>query len=386
MTIAWRTAAHSLATRHEVIKDNPRVASHHTKMKTQPLDAEMNLPRVGRPRDESLDFIKFVAITLVIMVHLSAGAAATFIDLGTPWLAAITYRGITIICVPLFFMVTGVLLLEREHTVASIASRAWRLIMPLILWSAIYLSWYKYIGHEDTGNWVVRILHGPVEHLWFIYAIIGIYIFLPVASLFYIHSTTAQKLWIIGAWFFGVSVIPMLRGLMGTPVFGIDLTYVPLYSGYMLVGATLYQRLKNVTQTRSLMIGSATVTIATLTMAIYGTWTVSVQAHAYTMRFFDWWTPTAVIATVTSFVALALAYRRPKPSWMRCFVNAVASRTLGIYLLHMIIIRLPQVFPFSPSLGPWTWYPVACVVVLMMSLITVMIGERIPVVRILFPK
>ena len=65
-------------------------------------------------RDESLDFVKFIAITLVIMVHITAPG---FVKFGPQWHAALVYRGISTICVPLFFLATGALSTTRRSSV-----------------------------------------------------------------------------------------------------------------------------------------------------------------------------------------------------------------------------------------------------------------------------
>jgi surface polysaccharide O-acyltransferase-like enzyme len=59
-------------------------------------------------RDESLTLIRFVAITLVVMVHVSAPA---FVARGPSRHAGLVYDSAAHIRVPFFFMVTGVLLL-----------------------------------------------------------------------------------------------------------------------------------------------------------------------------------------------------------------------------------------------------------------------------------
>jgi surface polysaccharide O-acyltransferase-like enzyme len=71
-------------------------------------------------RTVSFDVMKTAAIILVIMIHTSA---AGYVSFGAQWHAALVYESLSRICVPLFFMVTGALLIPREHSINSLSKR-----------------------------------------------------------------------------------------------------------------------------------------------------------------------------------------------------------------------------------------------------------------------
>src|SRR5262249_2400034 len=134
-------------------------------------------------RDMSLDCVRLVAIFLVICIHVSAKGFALMNQ--RHWWAVNAYESLSRVSVPLFLMVTGALLLPRETSVSSILKRTWRVIVPLIGWSVLYLLWFKYTGinYDDS---VLTILKSPVvAHLGYLYTLIGAYLFLPVMAGFF---------------------------------------------------------------------------------------------------------------------------------------------------------------------------------------------------------
>ncbi|CAH2795588.1 MAG: hypothetical protein CPDRYMAC_4366 [uncultured Paraburkholderia sp.] len=62
-----------------------------------------------------------------------AYVGARFRDAGAVMAAGARLDSIAHVCVPLFFMVTGVLLPGRDHPVASILKRIWRVVVPLVV-------------------------------------------------------------------------------------------------------------------------------------------------------------------------------------------------------------------------------------------------------------
>ncbi|MFM0684394.1 acyltransferase [Paraburkholderia strydomiana] len=334
-------------------------------------------------RDESLDFVKFVAITLVIMVHVSAPGFVTF---GPQWDAALLYRGFASICVPLFFLATGALLLTRDASASSVFKRIKRILIPGVLWSCVYLARVTFAEHGEVGNWFVRILYYPAAiHLWFVYTIIGYYACLPLFTGFYRNSTDAQKLLILAVWLLGASINPFCYGLFGKAPLGIDFSFVPLYAGYPILGAMLYERFRRVDATGLFV--SATIALMAIGATIIGA-ALSSRSHGTpTMAFFEYSSPTVIIASAASFIALQCAFDKIKTIAARKAVSAVARRTMGIYFVHLLLVQFffshSQQMIFSHQ--AWFYYLVACAAALATSMVLVVSMERMPGVRIMCP-
>ncbi len=128
------------------------------------------------------DYLESIAIFFVVSLHqaaLASSVAATF-----TWYL---YRT----CIPLFFMVHGALLMERQQTLAQIGRRIRNVLLQLVAWNLVYLLlslatglllpeditlgllYRVFLGTEDSGGI-------PSYHLWFSYALVAVYLFLPV--------------------------------------------------------------------------------------------------------------------------------------------------------------------------------------------------------------
>lgn len=86
-----------------------------------------------------LDFVKFIAIFMMIAVHCTDNVTPA--ERSEPWynLWGSFYGSFMRSAIPLFVMVTGALLLPvKENISAFYKKRLTRLIVPFIIWSVLY--------------------------------------------------------------------------------------------------------------------------------------------------------------------------------------------------------------------------------------------------------
>lgn len=193
------------------------VNGHKTVHKPPPQENATVASQQNDDRDISLIGVRFVAIILVIFIHVSGKG---FASMDHHWWAINVYDSFSRISVPLFFMVTGSLLLPRRQTVSSVLVRCWRITLPLFAWSFLYLLWFKYTGTNYDG-WIVRILKSPVvPHLWYLYTLIGAYLFMPVMAGFFQLNDFKPQLVTLVSWFIGASIIPTIYLISGQEYLG----------------------------------------------------------------------------------------------------------------------------------------------------------------------
>src|SRR5262249_34120842 len=153
---------------------------------------EQNQPMsdpIGRPGTILwIDLIRTVAIFLVVLVHVSGQLTTAWGKVpNDQWIIANLYGGIARVSVPLFFMISGYLLLPRSESLrAFYTKRMTRILIPFVVWSLIYLGWY--CGNHAkacTPSFVADLwmVQGTYYHLWFLYSLISIYLILPLLRL-----------------------------------------------------------------------------------------------------------------------------------------------------------------------------------------------------------
>lgn len=133
-----------------------------------------------------LDYIRIIAVVLVIVNHVDINYY--FYHDTTSSITFIISLLTTIICqidVPLFFMISGALLLSKEESLKAI----WTRRIPRILSVLVIFSLVQYlifilrgkITDYNVYDFIKRLLSGDIqEPYWFLYYYLGFLIILPV--------------------------------------------------------------------------------------------------------------------------------------------------------------------------------------------------------------
>ena len=113
------------------------------------------------------------------------------------------------LCVPLFVMISGKLLLgsaREEPYLQFLWRRMSRLLPPFFVWSMIYAFQESRLQGADfsLSDSLLQFLRGPTEfHLWFMYMILGVYLVAPFLRRF-VRAALPQELttlWASGEYF-----------------------------------------------------------------------------------------------------------------------------------------------------------------------------------------
>lgn len=172
-----------------------------------------------------LDFLRILACFLVIFNHLRGYSAY---QQATSSLQAFYYMGYTMftrINVPIFFMISGSLLLSKDiHYKDLILKRITRILAVLLCASfAVYLIMEvrKDIGSFDLIIFFRRLLKG--EHAsayWYLYAYLGFLVSLPFLRRIAKQFSCADFIWFLAVHFIFSTLLPLGNYVLGQ--FGIS--------------------------------------------------------------------------------------------------------------------------------------------------------------------
>ena len=89
------------------------------------------------------DSLRAIAIMAVVLLHVSGPVVGAFPRLSdSAWWTGHALDSLARASVPLFFMLSGALLLGRHEALSQFFhKRLSKLLPPLVAWSAIYLAW-----------------------------------------------------------------------------------------------------------------------------------------------------------------------------------------------------------------------------------------------------
>ena len=167
------------------------------------------------------DFIRTVAILLVILLHTSTNYPMLYGEIDSIWVQIGNIISVpTRTAVPLFFIISGWLLLQKEGENYGVffKKRFLRLIPPFLFYLSFYYLWQiMYQGKQFTIRVILsEILNGRLYvHFWFVYAIIGLYLLVPVLRDLVHHGKRQTQLYILALWVLSVSILPLLDNVFG---------------------------------------------------------------------------------------------------------------------------------------------------------------------------
>lgn len=220
-----------------------------------------------------LDVVRFIAMFTVVCCHCADPfnfypGTAPNIDEIKFWGAA--YGSLLRPCVPLFVMITGALLLPmRGDASVFYKKRIPRVFFPFLIWSVVYnlfpwftgllglspsviLDFFPYSG-EEVMKQSLDVSLGYIAqipfnfsllsvHMWYIYLLIGLYLYMPIFSAWVEKASEKAKLWFLAAWgvtlllpYYNAFVAEYLWGTCSWNSFGMMYAFAG-FNGYLLLG------------------------------------------------------------------------------------------------------------------------------------------------------
>ncbi len=322
-----------------------------------------------------VDLIRVVGAFLVVMAHISYQGGGSL-------LIASYYFVISRIAVPLFFMVSGFLLLQKMEPYGDFfKKRSLKVFVPFIAWSVIYMLWKKEsfdlpFSMEIVASYMIKILRGPREnHLWFFYALIGLYLFTPILRVFVARASMVDLYYFCGLWFFVVPVSLFVQEFSPIRI-GFELYFIAGYSGYFMLGLLL-GRLQY-TNTQLYGLG--------FLLLIFSIGTTALSYFVKSEYFASYLSMNIVL--MTAFAYILLREVQVGDNLYR-FLIPLSRASFGIYLVHVIVLAELEKMPVVSnwfSMGSSVYMiPLLGLLGFLVSFIVVAILQKIPVVRWIVP-
>lgn len=222
-----------------------------------------SVPAQGKRRLAWIDCMRWLAMFLVVMCHACDPFNCTPDAVKNPdglfWGAF--WGSMLRPCVPLFVMITGALLLPvREESLGAFyRKRIPRVLIPLLIWSALYTlfpwfsglitageeaakalttTFFPYSGFMNGGNGPTSSLADALKnlaavpftfnsfsvHMWYVYMLIGLYLYLPIFSAWVRNASMKSKRTFLCIW--GATLLLPYADIFLTP-------HLPLGAGYI---------------------------------------------------------------------------------------------------------------------------------------------------------
>ena len=299
-------------------------------------------------RIQGIDLIRVFATFAVVLIHclfqiLFLEDMDTFYSLLTPF-KVFYFFCITIgaLGVPLFLMLSGYLLLQRDydwektkrfykHNLLTILLiwEVWIPINALTAWNYHNIEIHK----TDLFNTALFLQNAPIAHFWYLPVILGIYVFIPYLARMFKAISDKEFLIPLMLIFIYIFVFPSVAHIKGIKYdIRLDLGFSDGFFGtYVVLGYTFHRferQLKSYFSKGQLI---AIIVILIAAMTVVQMWLPVKNGSIYHL-----WYDFFLIPPTT--MAIFLLLKDIKFTRLSKLVDNISACSFGIYLIHMAVI------------------------------------------------
>lgn len=288
------------------------------------------------------DNLRAIATIAVITLHASSGLLLQYGKVPDEyWEIGCFFNGLGRFAVPVFVMLSGALLLDKDLPVTDFLKKRFsRILYPFLYWSLIYISVSLYFkslhGYHfewsKTSVWIIKqLLNGSSYHFWYIYMILGLYLFIPVLGKWVRNCPRKEIYYFLAIWGFAqILDIPILEEFKSR----IRLDFFADYMGYLVLGYLLSKASFHQFKRKSLLFLTLSVSLLAFTvgMVIYDKYHPTHQAG-------NWFSPTAPnIILLASSIFLFFRFTRIQNPVLISILAFISRYSYGIFLAHVLVL------------------------------------------------
>lgn len=301
----------------------------------------------------SLDLLRVIACYLVIQVH-----AGEFFYIGegnaviagndAHWVGLLNSIGRS--AVPLFIMLTGFFVLPVKDEMSSFFKKRFtRVAIPFVVWCIFYAFYKFFAGEIDIQTVFLNVLKIPVNfgtevgHLWYVYMLIGLYLFIPIISPWIKQASQRGLLFYLTIWAITLllpyihQIFPEVLGECfwnNTPL----LYYFSGFLGYAILGAYL-KKYHSQKKQSDLLVG-AILLIVGLVITTY-IFQDRLYTQAYTPELeLSWGYGTINVAMMALGLFFIFKNINCTNSAATKTITSISNMSYGMYLLHIMILNV----------------------------------------------
>lgn len=324
-----------------------------------------------RQREYSFDILRVISMIMVIVIHVSNIYSRSFgIISNKSFLFSLCYNTICRVSVPIFFMISGALLLDRKFNLKKYIFRLLKFILLIIIWDAIYLVWeYYYLG--ITYDKLYKLLINPYRaHLWFLYAILLIYAVQPLLRIILNKSNKYIKILIFTIWLL-LSTASMISVTIskGFTVFS--------YIGFFAIGKYIYDFAKE-KELKKYNILFILVMLTCYTTSIILNYLSSIKYNMFYNLYFAYRTPFIIFASIALFLLIVSNYKKDT---LNKVIIKFSDLSLGVYLIHGIFLDITVKMLRYYSINSLFGIPIYSLIIFICSVIVVYILRKIKIIN-----
>ena len=321
------------------------------------------------------DLLRAIAIIFVILIHIDGAIGYGFDSFKHAIPGLLTT--IAMPAVAIFIMLTGALLLNKSYTLKEFFKKRFtRIFYPFIFWIAI-TDIIGYFCFNWSTEQMLNVIFGLVSPSWFLWTLIGIYLFIPIINSFLKEYGLRGLEYFLIVWavtiFLTTFNIPLLSGL--------HIVNFSSYAGFAVLGYYIDNKEFGLSDKKMFYIGLLIFIAATLFRMYVFRWEIKLYPNLDLLF-------TNVAQSIGLFLTVKYMdkksinvkgiYNKIKRGILGKIILSISVCSYGMYFAHYIIISY---FEFN-DIGSLKLLPVMLIITVLMTWLLTFIISKIPYLKI----
>ncbi|WP_409370109.1 acyltransferase [Lysinibacillus sp. 38-6] len=338
-------------------------------------------------RIQYMDSLRAIAILGVLLLHAATPYVVLYDKIADfDWQTGIVYNALSRWCVPIFLMISGALLLGRKEEPLGtfFKKRANKILLPFIAWSIIYYAWATYMWNPGYSlkEFLIMFFNNQIYyHLWYFYALIGIYLLAPVFNIFVNHASKQMIGYVVVLWILFYGIFRYYSYIVSNEF----TLFFPLseYIGFFLLGYYL----ANFELSAKWRSGIYVLGMIGAFETIWRTMALSEQQGQFSGYAYSYSSPNVIMMSIALFVFVKYWVNRKvaNGSYQTSkIVTLIGQTSFGVYLVHAMILDKVRPHFFEGNelyIKPLFAIPLQVIIILVLSTIIVWIIQKIPYLK-----
>lgn len=331
-------------------------------------------------RNFNFDQMRVMSCIMVILIHICNIYNRSFPNItNNEYMFVTCVNAISRISVPIFFMISGALMASKKPDLKKSINRFLKYLIITVFWCVFYFLWDK-LYMKDNYDIKEIFSTPPSKHLWFLYALLSIYLALPIIQII-IRNISDKFLYYVLLLFaisvFGGYVLDFFDIAVKYPIAVIAENQ---YLGYFILGYVLYNKSENI-KLKKISLFALFIFSSAITCLL--TYAFSLKNGQYEDVWFQYRNPFLMVSAACVFVIM-LDLKYKVPYFLKQFINHTCRNSFGIYVFHIIFLnilnKIFDIYQISAFIG----VPIFAIIIFILTDISVNLFLKIKYINILF--
>ena len=347
-----------------------------------------------------LDYLRAIAILGVLLNHISANwvGAETLNSF-----IALFYNSLGKVAVPIFLMLTGILLLNNKLPIKDFIKRRYpRVIIPFLFWIGLFIVYRLFVLEPSvlSENPIKSAIVWFLTNRWYVCMVLGVYLIIPIFASFIKGTKLEGVKYFLIIWFITTTICTLSH------IFGFSLDYLDLaiFSGpigFIMLGYYLHNKEINMSPKKIVIISLVALILLTLIKTVMSYYDLSL-VHSF--KYYIFTNKSHLENDIITIIQVAAFFLIIKylpmvksgvcekitkfcnKEKMLSLIISISQASYGIYLCHyfitLTVVKIMEMHNIGFSGIPSVIVvPIATICVLLLSHGMIMILNKVPIIN-----